>query len=125
LRLSRGRTIKVAVNRTVNSFDSGPRARLISELVGSTSGVVLNVKALDIEMERTGRVISGTTSPFNSTRSVTRVTTSPGTKSNFHRRLGVVSSARISESTDRSTVHVPNSALAGPINGVGVEVGLG
>lgn len=63
------------------------------------------------------------TSPFDSTRGIRRVTSSPWAEFDLHRSLWVdVSERSASQCTDNSSINVPSDGFRGPIDDVSVEL---
>lgn len=91
------------------------RIRLSRRVVGSNN-------AFNVHVEWSLGVISFTSGPFNSTRLIAWVSSSPNTSHNVHRTLWVALSVIWQQSSDHVTVHSPGQLVFGPFDSVGQVV---
>lgn len=91
-------------------------------------GVVGDVDGLDIHGERSVSVVGLTTSPLDGTLTVVGVAAGPDTDADAHGGLGEVLARDcigVIQCADDLAVQEPLDATGGPVDGVGVEGGLG
>lgn len=110
---------------TVN-LDAVSRAAVVTVRVGRARVGVGDLDRLQVHGERSSRVVGLTTSPFNGSRGVAWVTTSPDTNTKTHRGLReVVASLGSSQGANNASVNQPLDAVPLPVDSVGVESRLG
>lgn len=115
--VSRSSTVKL---------DAVGRTAVVAVGVGLGRIGVGDLDGLDVHGERTLGVVCDTAGPLDGALGLAGVTTSPDTDSQGHGSLReVIASSRSLESADIVAINGPGDGVLRPVDGVGVDGGLG
>lgn len=86
-----------------------------------TSRIISGNNLFNIHGEWTSRVICDTTGPFDGSRGIRWITTSPDTEFDWHWGLWVPLRCGIKQSSHHGTIKRPSSLFHWPVNGIVME----
>lgn len=114
----------------LDNIDALPRARFVPILILLAGAEVVDAHILDHHGVRASIVVDLTTSPFDRSLRIVRVTSRPDTNANIARRLRertlcAILRLIVGQGPEQLAVDPPLNLVLGPVGGVVVEFGVG